>query len=98
MKVKIELDKLIAELGNHGITLKISDNSGAHQGDLRIGRAKVEWMKGRTRSGNGFSVPLERVLELIEQEPTRKLHVLNTGDVRDKKRRTPRTVLSGLRA
>jgi hypothetical protein len=66
MKVNAKLDDVTITLGNNGITLKIADNSGAHRGDLRIGQATVEWMKGKTRKGNGIKIPLDKLLDLIE--------------------------------
>jgi hypothetical protein len=40
-------------LGNNGITLTVYDNTGALRGKLRLGRATIEWCRGRTRMGNG---------------------------------------------
>jgi hypothetical protein len=65
MKVAAKLDDVSITLGNKGITLKISDNSGKHVGDLRLGRATVEWMPGRTREGNGHKLRVEKLIELI---------------------------------
>ena len=67
MKVQAALDDVTITLGNNGITFKIADNSGTHQGSLRIGQATVEWRKGRTREGNGKKIQLHRLLELIEE-------------------------------
>jgi hypothetical protein len=66
MRVSAELDDVTITLGNNGITFKIADNAGVHQGSLRIGQATVEWMKGRTRKGNGVKIPLSKLVELIE--------------------------------
>jgi hypothetical protein len=66
MDVKLELDDVNAKLGRNGINLKISNGAG-HVGDLRIGMATVEWMKGRIREGNGIKIPLAKLLELIEE-------------------------------
>jgi hypothetical protein len=33
-----------------GLTLNVSESGGGHRGDLRIGKATVEWMPGKTRS------------------------------------------------
>lgn len=68
MKVTAKLDDVTITLGNKGITLKIADNSSAHRGDLRIGQATVEWMKGRTHEGNGIKLPLDKLIELIEAQ------------------------------
>jgi hypothetical protein len=49
---------------NNGFTMKISTPTGKHIGDLTIGRAKVTWRK--TRWHTGQSIPLEKVLEILE--------------------------------
>lgn len=59
MQVQLKLDDLAITLGNKGVLLKIAGNDGKHVGDLRIGRATVEWMPGRTREGNGTKIKLE---------------------------------------
>jgi len=68
MQVKMKMDDVSITLGNKGVLLKISDNRGKHVGDLRIGRATVEWMKGRTRDGNGVKVRVSELIEWLEQE------------------------------
>jgi len=54
MKVSIKDLQVKMELGSNGIELDIYDNDNNHLGDLRIGKATVEWCKGRTRAGNGI--------------------------------------------
>jgi hypothetical protein len=66
MKVQIKLDDVVITLGNKGVLLKITGNDGKHLGDLRVGRATVEWMRGRTRDGNGKKIPLQKLLDLLE--------------------------------
>ena len=66
MKVNAKLDDVTITLGNKGITLNISTNDGKHRGDLRLGQATVEWMKGRTHEGNGIKIPLSKLLDMIE--------------------------------
>jgi len=56
MKVSVKDLAVTMELGNNGIELDVYDNDGNHLGDLRIGRATIEWCKGRTRKGNGVQV------------------------------------------
>ena len=68
MQVKMEMNDVAITLGNKGVLLKISDNDGKHVGDLRIGKATVEWMKGRTRDGNGFKMRLADLLSILEDE------------------------------
>lgn len=53
MQVSIKDLSVSMELGNNGIELDVYDNQGNHLGDLRIGKATIEWCQGRTRSGNG---------------------------------------------
>lgn len=53
MKISIKDLQVSMDLGNNGITLDVYDNDDQHQGDLRIGKAKLEWCRGRTRAGNG---------------------------------------------
>ncbi len=65
MKVELEIDKPIP-LGYRGVLLKITGTNGKHVGDLRVGRATVEWMKGRTREGNGKKIPMSRLVEFLE--------------------------------
>lgn len=68
MQVKMKMDDVSITLGNKGVLLKISDNSGKHVGDLRIGKATVEWMKGRTREGNGVKVKVSELIEWLDEE------------------------------
>lgn len=66
MKVTITDIASDIELGNNGIILEIRDNSDKHLGKLRIGRATVEWCKGKVSIGNGQKVNLEKILSAIE--------------------------------
>jgi hypothetical protein len=65
MKVELEIDKPVS-LGNRGVLLKITGNDGRHMGDLRVGRATVEWMKGRTREGNGKKIHMNKLVEFLD--------------------------------
>jgi hypothetical protein len=56
MKVSIKDLTLAMPLGTKGIELDVYDSKGSHLGDLRIGKATIEWCKGRTRTGNGVLV------------------------------------------
>lgn len=67
MQVRLDMDDLAIALGNNGVTLTVADNDGKHVGHIRIGRATVEWRKGRTRPGNGKTLELERLLKLLEE-------------------------------
>jgi len=53
MKVSVKDFQVSMELGNNGIELDVYDNQGAHKGDLRIGKATIEWCQGRVHRGNG---------------------------------------------
>lgn len=66
MQVSLNMDDVDITLGNNGISLAIADNRGRHVGDLRIGRATVEWMQGRTREGNGIRIKVQDLIDLIE--------------------------------
>jgi len=66
-QVQVNMDDVTITLGNKGVVLKIWDNNDRHIGDLRIGRATVEWMKGRTRDGNGIKLRVYDLIELIEK-------------------------------
>lgn len=50
-----------AMLGN----LRVADNSGKHLGDLRIGRATVEWRPTRARKSSAVQLKVEKLMELI---------------------------------
>lgn len=66
MKISIKDLSVAMELGNKGIELDVYDADGNHKGDLRLGRATVEWCKGRTRSGNGNQVSWEELITWLE--------------------------------
>lgn len=68
MRVSADLGELNVNLGNNGINFPLSEKD-KHVGTLRIGRATVEWRKGKKHKGK--SIPLKRLLELIESEPPR---------------------------
>jgi len=68
MKVTMDASDVRMSLGNNGIVLYISDNSGRQVGKLRIGQATVEWCKGRTRIGNGKKMQLNQfVRDILDQ-------------------------------
>lgn len=64
--VKVELDRVTVPLGNNGINLKIADNEDVHVGDLRIGRGRVVWMRGKTTEKNGKTLTMNKFLELLD--------------------------------
>lgn len=65
MKITADLSDVNIELKNKGITLHIKDNDGKHVGDLRLGQATGEWMKGRVREGNGVKFPMQKLIDLL---------------------------------
>jgi hypothetical protein len=65
MQVKLDMEDVMVELRNNGITLKIADNDGKHVGNLRIGQATGEWRQGRTRPGNGKKFKLAELLDYL---------------------------------
>lgn len=68
MKITADLSDVRIELKNKGITLHIADNNGKHVGDLRLGQATGEWMRGKTREGNGIRFKITDLIEMIEYE------------------------------
>jgi hypothetical protein len=68
MKVSVKDFQITMDLGNNGIELDVYDNQNNHLGDLRIGRATLEWCKGRTRTGNGKEVSWKDLIELFESK------------------------------
>jgi hypothetical protein len=66
MKVSIKNFAISMELGSTGITLDVYDNAGNFLGDLRIGKAKIEWCKGKTRQGNGVTVTWPELIAWFE--------------------------------
>lgn len=69
MQVKADLSDSAIILGNNGVTLAIADSAGKHQGNLRIGKATVEWRRGKTQAGNGKKIRLEKLLQLLDELP-----------------------------
>jgi hypothetical protein len=67
VKITANLSDVTITLGNKGITLHIADNQGKHAGDLRLGRSTGEWMKGRTREGNGVKFPITKLIDVLNE-------------------------------
>lgn len=55
-------------LGNNGITLDVYDNDDKFLGDLRIGRATIEWCAGRTRTGGGKKKKWNQLIAFFNDE------------------------------
>jgi hypothetical protein len=66
MKVSIKDLQVAMDLGNNGITLDVYDNQDTHRGDLRIGKATIEWCRGRIRTGNGVKVSWDDLIAWFE--------------------------------
>lgn len=66
MQVEIKDFSISMELGSKGIELQVKDTSGEHLGDLRIGKATIEWCEGRKRVGNGIKKSWEELIEFFK--------------------------------
>lgn len=69
MKVSVKDLAVSMDLGNKGIELDVYDNQDKHLGDLRIGKATLEWCKGKTQNGNGHKVKWTDLIEWFESQP-----------------------------
>ena len=70
MKVSISDLDVKMELGNKGFVMSVYDNDGNYRGKLKIGKANLEWCKGKTRLGNGKKVHWNKLLEYLEADAT----------------------------
>lgn len=66
MKVRIKDLSINMELGNNGVTFDVYDNDEKFLGDLRLGKATVEWCKGKTKAGNGVKVKWNDLIGFFE--------------------------------
>ena len=69
MKVSVKDFAVSMDLGNNGVQLDIYDNDGTHLGDLRVGKAKIEWCPGRTHTGNGHKAKWNDLIAWFEKQP-----------------------------
>jgi hypothetical protein len=60
--MQVKAEGIEAQLGNTGITLRISDNSGKAVGRLQIGKAKLVWSPGKV-SKNVTRIPIEDFID-----------------------------------
>ena len=67
MKITANLSDVTIELGNKGILLHIADPQGKHVGNLRLGKSTGEWMKGRTREGNGVKFQISALIDTLNK-------------------------------
>lgn len=89
MKVKIKDLSVNMELGNNGVTFDVYDNDEKFLGDLRLGRGKVEWCKGRTRAGNGTTVNWNQLLAFFDTVAAEKSAKSTSKKVTKKATKTP---------
>jgi len=68
MQVSIKDLAVTMNLGNNGIELDVYDNAGKHLGDLRIGKATIEWCKGKTQKGNGSQKKWPELIAWFEKQ------------------------------
>ncbi len=68
MKITIKDLSAFKELGNNGITFDVVDNDGNRLGDLRLGKGKIEWCKGRKHAGNGVEKTWQQLIAFFENE------------------------------
>jgi len=66
MKVSVKDFAVSMDLGNKGFELDVYDNADKHLGDLRIGKATIEWCKGKTHEGNGIQVKWPDLIAFFE--------------------------------
>jgi hypothetical protein len=66
MKISVKDFDISMDLGNNGITLDVYDNNDNFLGDLRIGKATIEWCKGKTQKGNGVQMKWPELIGLFE--------------------------------
>ena len=67
MKISIKDFAVTMELGNNGVVFDVYDNQDNFMGDLRIGKATIEWCRGRRRKGNGKKVRWDELIEWYEK-------------------------------
>ncbi|HBC89215.1 MAG TPA: hypothetical protein DCZ94_19925 [Lentisphaeria bacterium] len=67
MKVKVKDFQVNMEVKNNGIELDIHDNQDKHLGDLRIGKATIEWCKGQAQKGHGKKKSWDELIKYFEK-------------------------------
>ena len=66
MKVTIKDLAINMELGNRGVEFDVYDANNNHLGDFRVGKAKIEWCKGKTQKGNGIQKSWEELIRWFQ--------------------------------
>ena len=67
MKVSVKDFQVTMQIGNNGIELDVYNSKDEHLGDLRIGKATIEWCKGQTQKGNGIKKHWTKLIEFFEK-------------------------------
>lgn len=68
MNVGIKNMNVDMQLGNSGVEFEVKNNKDEFLGDLRIGKATIEWCKGKTRNGNGVQVSWDNLINFFENQ------------------------------
>lgn len=71
MKVRVKELAVTMELGSNGITFDVYDTKGKFLGDLRIGKATIEWCKGKIHPGNGVQIKWEHLIDWFESHQSK---------------------------
>ena len=66
MKVTVKNFNVSMEIKSKGIELDISDNNGAHVGDLVISKARLVWCPGKVPVKNGKRITWDAFIEYME--------------------------------
>jgi hypothetical protein len=69
MKVNIDDLDVDMQLGNNGVRFAVYSNDGEYIGKLRVGKATVEWCKGKVPVGNGVKINWNDLIAFFESQP-----------------------------
>jgi len=72
--VKVSIDDLDVDmqLGNNGVRFAVYSNDGEYMGKLRVGKATIEWCKGKVAVGNGIKVNWNDFIAFFDAQPVDK--------------------------
>ncbi|QRN42186.1 hypothetical protein GDR29_05845 [Xanthomonas oryzae pv. oryzae] len=82
MKVRIKDLSVTMELGNNGVIFDVYGNDETFLGDLRLGRGKVEWCKGKNQVRQWHSSELDRTARIFFEEVAAKKVAKKSGEER----------------
>jgi len=68
MKVNIKRIDVNMDLGNNGLEFEVKDTDGKHLGDLRVGKATIEWCKGKKPRGRGVKKSWDELIKWLQPE------------------------------